>query len=139
MKFAEYYFNSNDARGVGFRSWLQQALYSALMSTPLKPDWDQIDRRVGLRKTVNKVLDIFYLHKRIAFLESALTLVLERHQLKGLHLVHNVTREESDKKYKDYQLRDRVVMYLSKYISTSTFGSLAGGNELRSEGKDSDL
>jgi hypothetical protein len=33
------------------------------------------------------MLDIFYLHKRIAFLELAHSILIDRHQRKGLHLI----------------------------------------------------
>ena len=33
------------------------------------------------------------LQKRIIFLEEAITILLERHQLKGIHLVHNLNKE----------------------------------------------
>lgn len=39
MKFAEYYFNSKEARDLGFFSWVKQTVYNALSSTPLKPEW----------------------------------------------------------------------------------------------------
>jgi len=68
MKFAEYYYNINDARGISFLSYIKQALFGVLDSTPLKPDWPVEERRISLRETVVKVLDIFFLHKRIAFL-----------------------------------------------------------------------
>ena len=44
-----------------------------------------------MQQTVNYLLDVIYLHKRIDFLERALPILLEEHQLKGLHLVHDLT------------------------------------------------
>ena len=92
MRFAEYYFNHDAAREVGFFAWIRQALFSVVKGTRLAPDWDLTDKRLDLRDTVNRVLDIFYLHKRIAFLERAIEVLLDRHQLKGLHLAQNLTQ-----------------------------------------------
>jgi hypothetical protein len=37
--------------------------------------------------------DVVLLQKRIIFLEEAITILLEQHHLKGLHLVHNLNQE----------------------------------------------
>ncbi len=92
MKFAEYYFNSKEARGAGFLTWIKQMVYNVLAPTPLRPDWEIMEKRNSLQTTVNKILDIFYLHKKIAYLEQSLTLLLEPHQIKGMHLVHTQTK-----------------------------------------------
>ena len=134
MRFAEYYFNNDAARDVGFFAWLRQGFFGLVKDTPVQPNWEKTEERGKLRDTVSKVLDIFYLHKRIAFLERALTILLDKHQLKGLHLAHNLTKEESDEKFKSYRLRERVVTFLSKYSRTSTFGILGRGGS----SKDSD-
>ena len=65
-----------------------------------------------MQQTVNYLLDVIYLHKRIDFLERALPILLEEHQLKGLHLVHDLTVEEANKNYKEYQIRDKLITYL---------------------------
>lgn len=62
-----------------------------------------------------KLLDTIYLYKRIAFLEEAINILLEKHHLKGLHLVHSLTEEEVDRRHQSHKFRDRVVFYLSKY------------------------
>ena len=138
MRFAEYYFNNDEARDVGFFAWIRQAIFSVVKGTFLEPDWDVTEKRLNLRDTVNKVLDIFYLHKRIAFLEKAISVVLDRHQLKGLHLAQNISKEDSDQKINDYKLRDRVVTFLNKYRKTATFGEMGDNNgsekEMRAEG-----
>lgn len=45
-------------------------------------------------------MSIVYLQQRIEFLEKAMTVLFEKHHLKGLHLLHRVTREEADSNYK---------------------------------------
>jgi len=39
MNFAEYYYNSKDARSITFMSFIKQGLFGVLSSTPLKPNW----------------------------------------------------------------------------------------------------
>jgi hypothetical protein len=125
MKFADYYFKCEEAKEVGFFSFGKQMVYGMLSATPFKPNWELNEKRISLRETVNKVLDLFYLHKRIAFLEKAITLLLDEHHIKGLHLANSLTREEADKKYKQFRLRDRIVVFLHKYRHTShLFGKL---------------
>ena len=41
-------------------------------------------------------MDVVYLQKRINFLERAMSVVLEKHQLRGLHLLHRATKEETE-------------------------------------------
>ena len=105
MLFSEYYYESKDARDVGFISFLKQGFYGVAAKTPLKPDWPLEERRIALRNTVTKVLDIFYLHKRIAFLEKAMSLLFDEHQLKGLLLCQHLTKEESDSRLRAFRLR----------------------------------
>ena len=57
-------------------------------------------------------------------MEKAISILLERHQIKGLHLAQNISKEDSERKYKNYKLRDRVIIFLSKYSKKSTFGSM---------------
>lgn len=116
MRFAEYYFNNDTAKDVGFFSWIKQALFAVAQGTRCQPEWEQSEKQVGLRETVNKVLDIFYLHKRIAFVEKGISLVFNRHQLKGLHLAQNLTKEDSDEVYNNYKIRDRMVYFLNKNV-----------------------
>ena len=65
-----------------------------------------------MQTAVNQILDVIYLQKRIDFLERALPILLEDHQLKGLHLIHDLTVDEAEKKFKEHQLRDRLVAFL---------------------------
>ena len=71
-------------------------------------------------------------------MEKAISVVLDRHQLKGLHLAQNISKEDSDQKINDYRLRDRVVTFLNKYRKTATFGNLGDNDgsekEMRAEG-----
>lgn len=44
-----------------------------------------------MHKTVNRLIDILYLYNRIEFLERALEVILDEHQIKALHLMRNKT------------------------------------------------
>ena len=57
------------------------------------------------------MMNVVYLQRRIDFLEKAITIVLDRHHIKGLHLVHRLTQKEADDNFKDYSFRDRVIGY----------------------------
>jgi len=45
---------------------------------------------------VNNLLDIVYLQRRLQFLEKGMEVLFEKHQLKGLYLVHQFTKEGAD-------------------------------------------
>lgn len=48
-------------------------------------------------------------------MEEAISILLERHQLKGLHLIHSLTEEEANRRHESHRFRDRVVYFLGKY------------------------
>ena len=49
------------------------------------------------KELVNKLLNVVYLNKRIAFLEEAIGVLLKQHQLKGIHLLHSLSKEKTEK------------------------------------------
>lgn len=49
-----------------------------------------------MQETVNNLLDIPYLQKRIDFLETALSVMLEQHQLEALYLCQDLTKAKTD-------------------------------------------
>ena len=112
FKFAKKYFRSGAAsKPFSLKTLFTQLIYKGI-SKCKDPDWPESKERDEMQKTVNHLLDVVYLQKRIDFLERALPILLEEHQLKGLHLVHDLTVDEADRKFKEYQLRDRLVTYL---------------------------
>ena len=40
-------------------------------------------------------------------------------------MAQNISKEDSEIKYKNYKLRDRVIIFLSKYSKKSSFGSMS--------------
>ena len=69
-------------------------------------------------------MNVVYLQRRVDFLEKSLTILLERHQIKGLRLAHRLTKEEADENFKDHSYRDRVIGYFRKRNS-----QIKSGNE----------
>jgi hypothetical protein len=59
------------------------------------------------------VLDVSYLYQRIEFLERAISVLLDEHQLKGIYLT-KVSIAEANDSYKRHRIRDRVIKYLFK-------------------------
>ena len=39
-------------------------------------------------------MDVIYLNKRITFLEDAISMLFEKHQLKGIYLLHTLNKSE---------------------------------------------
>lgn len=58
-----------------------------------------------MHKTVNRLIDILYLYNRIEFLERALGVILDEHQIKALHLMRNKTLGEAEKQLENYQMK----------------------------------
>lgn len=74
--------------------------------------WRETKEYHYMHKTVNQLIDIIYLHKRLQFMERALEVLLEDHQIKVLHLMRNKTFKEAEDTFKNYQMKDN----LSKLI-----------------------
>lgn len=92
LNFAAEYFRISDSREISFRGYFKQMIYEMLKSTRWKPDWRMAEVREEAREAANKVLDVVYLNKRIAFLEEAISLLFDKHQLKGIHLLHTLSK-----------------------------------------------
>lgn len=52
-----------------------------------------------MHKTVNKLIDVIYLYKRLEFIERALEVIFDTHQMKVLHLMRNKTFKEAESNY----------------------------------------
>lgn len=114
MSFASEYFRNRDTKSYTIYGLMKQAVYHILKDTRWKPDWKVAEIREEMKNSVEKVLDVTYLNKRILFLEEAISLLFEPHQIKGIHLLHTLTREENEARINQHKLRDRLVCYLNK-------------------------
>jgi hypothetical protein len=52
-----------------------------------------------------------YLQRRVAFLERAISILFEKHQLTGLYLIRTTTKEEADSNYFYHQLRRNLLFF----------------------------
>jgi hypothetical protein len=111
---AHDYFGSDLGGSYHFFSYLTQSIYQKLVLINKRPNWKDAEEREKLSKTVKNLTDMVYLQRRIEFLERAVTVTLDRHHLKGLHLLSRITREEADESYKQHKFRDRVVNYFKQ-------------------------
>ena len=93
MFFAEIYFKSKEAGSFGFFAFLKQITFNVLTFVGCKPRWDLSEKREKLRQTVQNTMNVVYLQRRIDFLEKSMTVLLDRHHLKGLHLLHRLTQK----------------------------------------------
>ena len=59
-------------------------------------EWKNAKVRDKLSSSVNHMMDVVYLQKRISFLERAISVVLEEYQLKGIYLHRTRKRREVD-------------------------------------------
>ena len=75
--------------------------------------WKITEKRSKINNIVNNLLDINYMFRRIDFLESAISILLDEHQLKGVYLSRQNIKE-FDNHFKKHRIRDRVVKYLNK-------------------------
>lgn len=126
MFFSSQYFRTSKASNNGFLSFLRLSVFKVLSALSFDPDWRTAKEQRQLRDIVNKLLDIHYLYRRIEFLERAVSMSFERHQLKGIHLVHAATVEETEDTFKRHRFRDRLILLLSKYLRGEKESSVVG-------------
>jgi hypothetical protein len=91
---------------------MKKILYGILIRLGMDPDrWKTCKSQDNILDTVNKMLDVNYLYRRIEYLERAISVLLDEHQLKGIYLTKSSIREANDH-YKRQRIRDKVVKYL---------------------------
>lgn len=115
MKFAKAILKNRDARHYTFVTYLKQIIYNLFDNTRFQLDWKEEENRKKANNAVSKLMDNIFLHKRISFLEEAITILMEKHQLKGLHLIQHLNEEEVNRRHQSYQFRERVLFYINKY------------------------
>ena len=73
-----------------------------------KPRWKSTLEYNKCKKEMEKQLDILYLLERVLFLESAITTVLDTHQLKALHLREKLSLNQVKAIRKDFKIKRKV-------------------------------
>ena len=112
MTFAYQHFKCRETRYNTFGHFLKITIYQALNKLGCRPkNWIIAKRQCEINTLINKMLDINYLYKRIEFLETGLSAVLDDHQLKGVYL-SQVTLKNADQQFQKHKLRERIIKYL---------------------------
>jgi hypothetical protein len=99
---------------LGYCNIFGQLIYKFLKKCNCPPDWNEAEERESISETVNNMLDVIYLQKRIDFLEKSLSLLFKEHQLKALYLLPRKTKSESDENYDKHRLRDRLNIFINR-------------------------
>lgn len=87
MTFAYQHFKCKEALQHNFGNFLKWSVYSMLMliGCDMK-NWKTAERQIRINNTVNNILEINYLFQRIEYLEKAIPMMFDEHQLKGIYL-----------------------------------------------------
>ena len=93
FKFAKLYLKTEVVKNFGIRGFMKQLVYQMSNATKWKLNWEEAEERQKVRRSMNNMLDIVYLQKRIDFLEKGLSIVLKEHQINGLHLLRGKNRK----------------------------------------------
>ena len=114
LQLARSYFKTNSGKSYSFGSYIKQTIYNVLRWFGRKVDWELAKERQQLQSSIEKYLDVYYINRRLLFLEDAISLLFESHHLKGLYLMHTLTTPTAEQKLKHYRLRDRILTYISQ-------------------------
>jgi hypothetical protein len=110
--FGYRHFHDNSVKQNHLGVYLKKILYGILIKLGMDPNrWKTCRSQNKVIATVNKMLDVNYLYKRIEYLERAISVLLDEHQLKGIYLTKTSIRNANDH-YKRQRIRDKVVKYL---------------------------
>ena len=127
MFFAHLYFKTQETSSFGFFAFLKQLVFNVLSALGCKPQWEFSEKRERMRDTVKNMMNVVYLQRRVDFLEKSITILLERHHLKGLHLLHRLTKKEADENFRGHGFRDRLIGYFRQRHRQD--GTLGGAGE----------
>lgn len=97
--------------------------------------WDIPKKQNLLSESINKFLDFSYLYNRIDFLEKATSVMLEKHQMIGIHLIRSTDIDENDLKLKHHRLRDRLITFLIRHKTKERYLDSSNGKLSRDQGK----
>lgn len=71
----------------GFWSFFKDQFAWMLTLIKINTDWEGVEVRKKVRGSIKKLMDVEYMQKRMDFFEKSLSVLLEKHQLKGLQLL----------------------------------------------------
>lgn len=106
MTFVKRLHSDQKAKEYGLFYFLSKVFYSILRLFNIDlSNWKETQHYHRMHKTVAHLIDILYLYKRLEFLERALMMILEDHQIKVLHLMRHKTFEEAEEDYQRYEMK----------------------------------
>lgn len=109
MTFIKKLHSDQKAKEYGIFYFISKFVYSVLTLFKFNLDeWIRTREYHKMHKTVNKLIDILYLYKRLEFIERALEVLLDDHQIKVLHLMRNKTFSEAEHNVKLYQMKENL-------------------------------
>lgn len=73
-------------------------------------NWGAVKGYFKCRQEVLKQIDVLYLLKRVTFLERAIEILLDSHQLKGVHLLKHLSIEEAKRNRRNFKLHERAIL-----------------------------
>jgi len=115
MKFIKNLHSDQKAKEYGIFYFFSKLLYSILTFFKFSLEtWERTREYHKMHKTVNKLIDILYLHKRLEFIERALEVLFDDHQIQMLHLMRNKTFSEAEHNYQLYQMKDNLSKIIEK-------------------------
>ena len=87
MTFSSIQFHCKETRGYHFGTFLKNTIFKTFKALGCElENWKIAKKRQEITTIANKLLDINYLFRRIDFLENAMSVILDSHQLKGIYL-----------------------------------------------------
>ena len=116
MTFIKKLHSDQKAKQYGIFYFFSKFFYSVLTFFNINMDhWDMTRQYHKMHNTVNKLIDIIYLYKRLDFIERVIEVLLDDHQLKVLHLMRNKTFKEAENNTKLYEMKDNLSKIVEKH------------------------
>lgn len=92
-----------------FWQFIKQAVYKFLRLLGKGDDMIQSKGYQRCREELLKQLDVLYLLQRVCYLERAIEVVFEDHQLKGLHLLKKFTLHQAQRYRRNFKLHEKAI------------------------------
>lgn len=92
-----------------FLYFLAQLVYRVFKEKFACCNWGAVKGYFKCREEVLKQIDVLYLLKRVTFLERATEILLDSHQLKGVHLLKHLSIDEAKKNRRNFKLHEKAI------------------------------
>lgn len=111
MAVAADIYHDRESKDYHLGYYLAQRVLSLGKWIGLVEKWETPEHFNNVEEKVSSLRDIAYQESRINFLEMALSLLLEKHQLKVLHLANRQNLGSAFKKFETHRLKKDVLRY----------------------------